>query len=104
MILLRMYRAELPEEKLEGVDVLFKDLSGYLRPFVAPTLAAQADVFGLTPSNLPQHRVSKNSQLGPLTMPPPCIAAEWRLLVNPRPARLWPHLGDQLLIVLVHHQ
>src|SRR5262245_8470443 len=52
MILLRMYGMALDEQKTEKLDSLFSELATHLRPFVAPTLAAQAEVFGLKPSSI----------------------------------------------------
>src|SRR5215475_9370018 len=52
MILLRMYAIELDEQKTEKLDSLSSELATHLRPFVAPTLAVQAEVFGLKPSSI----------------------------------------------------
>jgi hypothetical protein len=59
MLLLRMFGMELSEQETEKLDSLFSELATQLRPFVAPTLAAQAEVFGLKSSSIQPSRSSR---------------------------------------------
>jgi hypothetical protein len=65
MLLLRMYRVQVSEQKIEKLDSFIDELASQLRSFVAPVRAAQAQVFGLDPSRIRRSRSSRQDSFEP---------------------------------------